>query len=94
MILSHYHLYSWVLLCQQQLNLFEDVKIENNYICSLNESNSVYIIHLEKDLEKSSTKHRCKSGKNTKKNVKYIFNNLYDGVHPNAFLKQKWFNVL
>lgn len=81
-------------LSQQQLNLFEDVEIVNNYICSLNESNFVNNIHLEKDLKKISTKHRGKSGKNTKKIVKYVFNNLYDGVHPNAFLKEKWFNVL
>lgn len=54
-------------LSQQQLNLFEDVEIVNNYICSLNESNFVNNIHLEKDFKKISTKHRGKSGKNTKK---------------------------
>jgi hypothetical protein len=51
-------------------------------------------IHLDKDVMKISVKHRGKDGNKRKKIVKFVYNDFYDGVHPDIFLKRKWFYVL
>jgi hypothetical protein len=49
---------------------------------------------MDRDLIKVSTKKRGRDGKNIKKVLKFIYTDMYDGVHASESLKSKWFSVL
>ena len=79
---------------EQQKNLERDIVKINLEICSINESNGMKNIHLDKDISKITVKHRGKCGQNRKKLSKFCYDQFYDGVHPNFSLKTKWFSIL
>lgn len=79
---------------QQQKKLEEDIRYINTKICLLNEANNVKNIHLDKDLIKITVKHRGRTGQNRKKISKFVYNKLYDGVHPEFSLKMRWFDII
>lgn len=72
----------------------EDIRYINSKICLLNEAKNVKNIHLDKDLIKITVKHRGRNGQNRKKLSKFVYNKLYDGVHPEFSLKMKWFDII
>ena len=78
----------------QQTHLEEDIKYVNEQICLINSQNHVHNIHLDKDLIRTSIKKRGTCGQKRKKIVKFVYDKLDNGVHPNFNLKQKWFSVL
>lgn len=81
-------------LYNQQKNLEENISYINSKICEINASNLMKNIHLEKDITKISVKHRGKDSSKKKKIVKFVYNDFYDGVHPDFYLKRKWFSLL
>ena len=79
---------------QQQSLLESDLEDINNHISTLNSSFHTFSVRWDRDLVKCRTKTRGKNGKLSKKCKVTTYTDLYDGVHANAGLKDKWFHFL
>lgn len=78
----------------QQNCLESDIREVNLLICELNLEHNVSNIRLDKDISKISCKKRGKNGKNKKKQVKFVYDNFYDGIHPDSDLADKWYSKI
>lgn len=77
----------------EQKILEEDVMNVNSFISSINEMNSTRTVRWDKDIIKIHMKRRG-THKTLKKNSKFIYKDLYDGVHPYMELAYKWYFAL
>jgi len=80
-------------LVSQQSQLETDIQLINNYISSVNEANGARTIRWDNDIIKHHMKRRG-TKKTLKKITKFVYNNMDDGVHPNSYLRCKWFYAL
>ena len=81
-------------LQKQQKQLEDDINQVNNYIYQLNDRHNVRTIKLEKNMIKSSIKKRGRKNLNRKIITKFVYHDLYDGVHANHDLQQQCFFFL
>lgn len=78
----------------QQNCLESDIREVNFSICELNLEHNVSNIRLDKDISKIACKKRGKNGKNKKKQVKFVYDNFHDGIHPDSDLADKWYSKI
>ena len=79
---------------EQQRQLENSIQLINNSITSLNTTNRVRAITWDKDVTKITIKKRGRHGQNKKKITKFIYKELYDGVHAEKKLANTWFKVM
>ena len=77
----------------QQASLENDLRIINQHIEGINSSRMQGTITLHNDLLKTKIKKRGNGGRKIRK-TGYVYSRLYDGVHPDQKLKQKWFHLI
>ena len=78
----------------QQQHLEEDITNINNHISHLNQQFHRYSVRWDRDLISCKSKKRGRNGQIKKKIQTVSYKNLYDGVHANQILKDKWFYYL
>ena len=81
-----------ILDMQAQLNA--DIKSVNQVISNHNSMHHLKTLRFDRDLLKTSIKHTGIQNELTRKLTKYSFKKFYDGVHPNDYLKNKWFSMI
>jgi len=79
-----------ILRCNKK-NLENDIRLINDQIQALNVSNGMPNIRLDKPLQKTKIFNK---GSKSKTIVKFCYNDLYDGVHADAFLSQWWYSCI
>lgn len=77
----------------EQKILEEDVMNVNSFISSINEMNNTRTVRWDKDIIKIHMKRRG-THQTLKKISKFIYKDLYDGVHPYMELAYKWYFAL
>jgi hypothetical protein len=78
-------------ICVQQRYLEEDLGAVNGDIIAMNSAVGMRSVRWDRDLIRSSIKRRKNT---TKKIIKIKYQHLYDGVHPDQYLSDKWFGYL
>lgn len=78
----------------QQKHLEEDIKQLNQAIIHINNSHSLRSIRWDRDIMKTTTKLRGRNKQNRKQITKFTYKHLYDGIHPNILLANKWYTFL
>ena len=78
----------------QQKQLERDVHYVNQEIRNLNIASNVRTVTWDKDVIKSTIRKRGRHGQNRKKVSKFVHKHLYDGIHPDSYLAEKWYRVL
>lgn len=81
-------------LATQQLHLEEDIKSLNNQISTINKQFQKTSVRWDKDLQTTKQKLRGRNKKIKVLKSTPCYNDLYDGVHPNVQLSEKWFRFL
>ena len=78
---------------KMQKDLEEAVEDVNNTITEINLNANMRTIFLDRDL---SVCHRKRKGKKRALHTirSYVYGQLYDGLHPNHDLRNKWFNII
>lgn len=80
-------------LLEQQMTLEQDIRKINHEIFKLNKTTGHRNIFWDKAISRGSIKTFGRRKKYKKRVVNFNYEDLYDGVHPNTALKQKWFKL-
>ena len=80
-------------LLDQQWALEEDIVSVNEQIADINNKVNMPTIRWDRDVTKTTVK-RFRDGSVKSRKVKFTYSHFKDGVHPDPFLRQKWFSVL
>ena len=78
----------------QQTQLEHDLTHINNAICHINTTHNISTVRWDRDLLKTKIKRRGKNGKNIKKVTQSTYIHLFDGVHPDCYLQDKWYAII
>jgi hypothetical protein len=81
-------------LQMQEILLEKDINILNSFIFDFNTMRDQPTIRWDRDLFKTVVKKRGRTMKNVKKNSKYIYTHLYDGIHPDEHMSIRWMKSL
>lgn len=79
---------------EQQTTLEQDIQDINNHISTQNQIYSTLSIRWDRDILKCKKRKRGRNNNNTKISQCFSYSDLYDGVHANSQLKNKWFYFL
>ena len=66
----------------------------NMHIEELNSQSNLRTVHWDRDLMKISIKRRGANKQYTKSIMKFVYKDLYDGVHPCQKLRTLWYRIL
>lgn len=77
-----------------QLHVENDVMLLNEFILSLNNLSGLKNVRWDRDLMKTCIKKRGIKKNKNKRQIRFIYKDLYDGVHPNERLRWQWYSRL
>ena len=78
----------------QQRSLEEDIKYINAAISEINTKKHLTTIRWDRDIMNTSIRKK-QTGKGViRRNLKFTYAHMYDGLHPDDYLRDKWFKTL